>query len=82
MRVSGMVVSTVASLSPSVQFHHQARTCLCGVYVGSLRVLWLPPTVPRHAVSQDTLIGNTKLLIGVNVGVNVSAIGSYYVLVL
>lgn len=34
-------------------------------------VLQLPPTVHRHSLSGDRLIG--KLLIGVNVGVNVSA---------
>uniref|UniRef100_A0A669CL12 Transmembrane protein 63B n=1 Tax=Oreochromis niloticus TaxID=8128 RepID=A0A669CL12_ORENI len=33
------------------------------VCVGSLWVLWLPPTVQRHAVSGDGFIGNTKLQI-------------------
>lgn len=41
------------------------------VGVGSVRILQLPPTVEKRAVSGVGLVGDSKLLIGVNVSVMV-----------
>lgn len=40
------------------------------VGVGSLRILRLPPTVEKREVSGVGLVGDSKLLIGVNVSVS------------
>uniref|UniRef100_A0A669BQU8 Transmembrane protein 63B n=1 Tax=Oreochromis niloticus TaxID=8128 RepID=A0A669BQU8_ORENI len=65
------LVGTVASQQEGLEFNSTIRqgsffVCVWSsprVCVGSLWVLWLPPTVQRHAVSGDGFIGNTKLQI-------------------
>ena len=42
---------------------------LHGVYVGSLRVLWLPPTVQKKCML-GWLIGDSKLPVGVSVNID------------
>lgn len=42
------------------------------IWSESFRILWRPPAAQRHAVSVVLLIGDSKLLIDVNVSVNSS----------
>uniref|UniRef100_A0AAX7TF14 Transmembrane protein 63Ba n=1 Tax=Astatotilapia calliptera TaxID=8154 RepID=A0AAX7TF14_ASTCA len=55
------LVGTVASQQEGPEFNSTIRQGSFFVCVGSLWVLWLLPTVQRHAVSGDGFIGNTKL---------------------